>query len=239
VHCLTNREADHIRALVPEARCEVIPNAVAVNPETLGSDRRMAFAERFPLLKGKRIVLYLSRIHRIKGLELLIPSFARVVQRFPEAHLVVAGPDEGGYKREVERMIEVRGLGGGVTFTGLLDSRDKLAAFSLAEVFVLPSYSEGLPVVVLEAMACGKPVVITDECNLTDEIRGTGAGLVVETTAEAVAEGIEAVLANSGRAHAMGEAGRKLAASRFSLETVSGRMVELFEEIVAVRKVRS
>ncbi len=232
VHCLTSREADQVRTIAPQARCEVIPNAAMIFPGDLTAAGRTAFAGRFPSLSGKRVALFLSRIHQKKGLDLLVPAFARVVARFPDAHLVIAGPDEGGYRATVERLIERYAIGATVTFTGLLNGQDKLAAFDRAEVFVLPSYSEGLPVAVLEALAFGKPVVVTDPCNITDEIRGADAGLVVDTTVQAVAEGLMTMLADPDRARAMGEAGSRLVKERFSLEAVSGRLVGLFEELV-------
>lgn len=232
VHCLTQREADQVRALVPEARCEVIPNAATIDPADLTETGKQAFSARFPTMEGKRVVLFLSRIHQKKGLDLLIPAFAKVAARFSDAHLAIAGPDEGGYRATVESLISKHGIDNAVTFTGLLNGQDKLAAFDRAEVFVLPSHSEGLPVVVLEAMAFGKPVVITDPCNLTDEVRGNGAGLVVDTTVESLAAGIESVLANPVQAKAMGEAGRKLAIDKFSLESVSGALIRLFQETI-------
>jgi len=236
VRCLTNREAEQTRALVPGARCEVVPNAVAIDPLALTDAGRQAFAKRFPGLAGQRVVLFLSRILQTKGLDLLIPAFARVAARFPDAHLVIAGPDEVGYQAKVERLIAVRGLEKAVTFTGLLDGQDKLAAFDRAEAFVLPSRGEGLPVVVLEALAFGLPVVITDPCNLTDEVLESGAGFVVDTTVGAVAEGLERVLGDPLGARAMGDAAATLARERFSLDVVTARLVDLFDSILQRRR---
>ncbi len=229
VHCLTTREEKQVLALVPGAKCHVIPNAVTIAPSMLSDKGRLAFFARFPILRGKRVVLFLSRLHKKKGLDLLVPAFARVWAKDHRAHLLIAGPNEAGYQSEVEKMVAQERLEEHVTFTGLLNGEDKLAAFDAAEVFVLPSYSEGLPVVVLEAMAMGRPVVITDQCNLTEEVTRYGAGKVVENTTMSIADGIYSMLNDKIGADEMGRRGMQLIEDRFTLDAVTNRLVQIFE----------
>lgn len=236
IHCLTRREADQVRALVPEARCAVIPNAATIDPSPVADAHREALYARFPGLRGTRVVLFLSRIHQKKGLDLLVPAFARVAARVPDAHLVIAGPDEGGYRATVEGLVRDHRLEARVTFTGLVNGEEKRAVFQAAALFALPSYSEGLPVVGLEALAMGLPVAITRECNIDEEVLEAGAGVIVDHTVESVADAIERLLADRDAARAMGEAGRRLARERFSPAGVTGQMVALFERLREERR---
>jgi glycosyltransferase involved in cell wall biosynthesis len=235
VHCLTRREAEQVRALVPQARCEVIPNAVTIDTSPVAKDDRDALLVRFPELRGKRIALFLSRIHEKKGLDLLVPAFARVAARVPDSHLVIAGPDEGGYKATVEGLVRRQGLEPRVTFTGLVNGEDKRAVFAAAELFALPSYSEGLPVVVLEAMAMGLPVLITRECNLDDEVLAAGAGVIAKPTIKSIADGLERIFLDAVAGSKMGAAGQSLARKSYSLDSLAARLADLFEEVIRPR----
>ncbi|MCL1926175.1 MAG: glycosyltransferase [Syntrophorhabdaceae bacterium] len=138
--------------------------------------QREFFLQRFPLLQGKRLILFLSRIHRKKGCDLLIESFARAAEGNPELRLVMAGPDQEGWQRKLEALSKKRGVEDRITWTGMLTGDLKWGAFHAAEVFILPSHSENFGIVVAEALACGLPVLITDKVNIWKEIIGDGAG---------------------------------------------------------------
>jgi glycosyltransferase involved in cell wall biosynthesis len=123
------------------------------------------FLARYPHLRGKRIVLFLGRIHPKKGPDLLLRAFAAVAERFPALHLVMAGP--GASARRGDR----------ITWTGLLDTPElRFGAFHAADVFILPSHSENFGFAVVEALARGLPVLISTRVNIWKEIVDDNAG---------------------------------------------------------------
>jgi glycosyltransferase involved in cell wall biosynthesis len=142
-----------------------------------------------PQLGDRPFVLFLSRLHPKKGLDLLVPAFARVAgdPRMAGVTLVVAGPDEAGYRTQVEALASQEGIGGRVLFPGMLKGEQRLAALAEAKLFVLPSYQENFGNAVIEALAAGTPVVISDQVNLHPEITGAGVGGVVPTRVEPLA----------------------------------------------------
>ena len=136
------------------------------------------FRAKFPELTGKRLLLFLGRIHEKKGCDLLLQAFAKVGMREPNLHLVVAGPDDGPYALELKEMARRLGVADRVTWTGMLTGDLKWGAFRTAEVFVLPSHQENFGIAVAEALAAGVPVLISNKVNIWREIHRDRGGLV-------------------------------------------------------------
>jgi glycosyltransferase involved in cell wall biosynthesis len=141
-----------------------------------------AFHRAFPGLKDKEILLFLGRIHPKKGCDLLIEAFARAAAGSPSLHLVMAGPDGAGWQAELVRLAADRGVADRVTWTGMIDGDVKWGALRAASAFVLPSHQENFGVAVVEAMACGTPVLISDKVNIWREIVADRAGLAAPDT---------------------------------------------------------
>ena len=148
---------------------------------------RRRFFERFPVLEGRKLLLFLSRIHPKKGCDLLLKAFAGAAGTNPNLHLVMAGPSGGDWQTGLERQAEALGLAGRVTWTGMLSGDDKWGAFHAADAFVLPSHQEYFGLAVAEALACGLLVLISDKINIWREVVRHGAGLVAEDTEEGTA----------------------------------------------------
>jgi glycosyltransferase involved in cell wall biosynthesis len=144
--------------------------------------QRAAFLARFPELRGKRLLLFLGRLHPKKGCDLLIEAFASVAGSDTQAHLVMAGPDAIGWRPDLVRNAERRRVAGRITWTGMLSGDLKWGAMHSADAFVLPSHQENFGVAVAEALACGIPVLISDKVNICDEVAAAGAGLVAADT---------------------------------------------------------
>lgn len=143
VHALNDAEAKNIRALKLKMPVVVVPNGIRRSEfEFLPSPE--VFYQTFPQLRGKQLIIFLARIDPKKGLDLLAPAFAEVRRQFPQAHLVVAGPDDTGFLPQAQEYFSQAGCLDQVTFTGMLTGSDKLAALSVSSLYVLPSYSEGL-----------------------------------------------------------------------------------------------
>ncbi|VAW70382.1 Glycosyltransferase [hydrothermal vent metagenome] len=146
------------------------------------------FIESFPHLKDKKIVLFLSRIHAKKGCDLLIEGFSRIVDRDEKLHLVIAGPDQEGWEQKLKAQAELSGITDRITWTGMLYRDMKWGAFYAADVFCLPSHQENFGIVVAEALACGKPVLISNKINIWREINEAGAGFVADDTLKGTIE---------------------------------------------------
>ncbi|MEY4681522.1 MAG: hypothetical protein RLZZ276_3171 [Pseudomonadota bacterium] len=185
--------------------------------------------------RGRRIVLFLSRLNFKKGLDLLVPAFARVASRIDDLHLVVAGPDDGMEAR-ARGWVAAEGIGARVTFTGLLSGEAKLAAFRDAACFALPSYSENFGIAVVEAMACGLPVLVSDKVNIWREIAAAEAGRVVPTSVEAVADGLEAILRDPPAAAAMGARARTFVAAHYDWAEIAVRLEAVYRALAEGRE---
>ena len=193
---------------------EAVVNLGTSAPPADADAQREAFFARFPMLCGKRIALFLSRIHVKKGADLLIEAFARVAGRDPDLHLVMAGPDQQGLQAELQNQARQLGIAARVTWTGMLEGELKWGAFRAASVFALPSHQENFGIVVAEALACGVPVLISDKVNIWREIAADRAGWVAPDTIEGTRSNLQSWLATPAD----------------ELEAMRSRAVECFEQ---------
>jgi glycosyltransferase involved in cell wall biosynthesis len=190
------------------------------------------FFERFPHLAGRPLVLFLSRLHEKKGLDLLIPAFQRVRAQLPDAHLVVVGGGAAAYEEQLRSWVRERKLEAAVTLTGNLSGRDKWIAIAAATLFVLPSYQENFALVVADALALGVPVVLSDRVNIHDDITAAGAGVVCDLNADDIAEKIVAALGNPESLARAGEAGIRLVAEKFTWRGCAERLLEAYHDVL-------
>ena len=228
LHALTPREAQDLRGFGVARPIAVIPNGVWLPEETEHLDDSPAVEELKPELAGKRIVLFMGRLHPTKGLPLLLGAWSAVHQKFPEWHLVLAGPDEGRHAQDLRKMLRGAPSAGSVTFTGPVQGGRKRALFGAAGLFCLPSLTEGFSVAVLEALAWQCPVLITDRCNF-DRVAEVQAGRVVPATAEGMRRGLTDLLsAGPDQLAAMGRRGYELVRHNYTWRSVAERMRRLY-----------
>jgi glycosyltransferase involved in cell wall biosynthesis len=141
-----------------------------------------AFREHLPALGKRKFLLFLSRIHPKKGCDLLIRAFAKIASERPDTDLVIAGPDQVGWKKELQGLAKDHGIADRIHWPGMLVGDPKWGAFYACEAFVLISHQENFGIVVAEAMACAKPVLISEKVNIWREIVAARAGLVAPDT---------------------------------------------------------
>jgi glycosyltransferase involved in cell wall biosynthesis len=210
----------------------VVPLGVNVDP---GGKERNAegLNQRWPETRGRKTILYLGRLNFKKGLDILVKAFGKVARTGDDVHLLIAGPDDEGYGHKVARWLSAEGVLDRTTFTGMLVGRDKMIALQGADAFVLSSYSENFGIAVVEAMAAGLPVVISNRVNIWREVAESKAGLVVDCCAQQLAAAISSLLANSSLRADLSYAGRALAAERFTWTAAGQKMIEVYREIVA------
>ena len=164
-------------------RCnEVVVNFGTARPTGDPHRETQVFLSKYPELRDKKLVLFMGRIHPKKGCELLIEAFAKVLAEHSEWHMVLAGPDQVGWQRNLNVRAEQLGLASQITWTGMIDGAMKWGALRAAEVLMLPSHQENFGIVVAEALAAGTPTLISNKVNIWREIQDDGAGLVSEDT---------------------------------------------------------
>ena len=215
---LTAKEADQIRACGIKAPIVMVPNGLNLTdyPKPERTDEPIETPLIPFLTKTRRRLLFLGRIHPKKGLDLLLPAWAGLGPIRKNWELVIAGPDEQGYLSEVKVMAGALDIQQGVRFTGPVIGDGKNALLHSADLFVLPSYSEGFPMSLLEAMACEVPVAATRACNLP-EITASDAGWECDCTAESVAEMLRrAILESEPARKQRGQNGHRLVKERFA-----------------------
>jgi glycosyltransferase involved in cell wall biosynthesis len=228
IHYLTTNEREGCHALYGLAnRAVVLPNGV----EALELPERNNLIRRYPLLEGKTIVLFLGRIHEIKGLDILAKAFARVARERSDVALLIVGPDERGYEETVRGLLRRENVSDNVVFTGLLQGDEKFEALAGSDVFVLPSYSEGFSMAILEGMACGLPVLITHQCHFP-EVADAGAGYVVGPNAQEVAKALRDLVDDPALRSRMGENGRRLVKEKYTWDRIAAQMIEEYKKVL-------
>ncbi len=232
VHFLNDKEeSDYLTAGLSLKKEIIVPNGIDAD-KFQNVSRRISFRKKFSIPSECKIILFLGRLHPIKGLDTLISAFAEVIKKEPDSFLVLAGPDENDYGENLKSQISKFNIGGKVVFTGMIVGEEKNAALRESDVFVLPSYTEAMSVAVLEAMYFGLPAIATKNVGNASDILRVDAGIVVEKTESAVAEAILKVLRDPALAKKMGENGRRLVAQEFSGEKMAKRWIEEYEKII-------
>jgi glycosyltransferase involved in cell wall biosynthesis len=229
VQYTTEQERDEAASLGFQHRPVVIPNPVEVAGPR--NEVRGQFRAQYPELADRRIVLFLSRIDRKKGLDLLLPAFREVLRQDPRASLVIAGEGERPLVDRLHQTASELGIASSVFWPGFLSGARRAAAFADADLFVLPSYSENFGMAPVEAMGFGLPVVLTDQVGIQKEVSEARAGIVTPVSSEAIASAITILLRKEEMRSEMGRNASRLAISRYSIEAVAGRLIHLYREL--------
>jgi len=187
-------EAEQYKRMgVPEEKIATIPNGIDLS-EYANLPPRGCFKKKFGIKEEEKIVLYLGRIHRIKGIDILVKAFASVVKELDNVKLAIVGPDDG-YLNELRILIKALKMENNVLITGPLYGKDKLEAYVDAEVYVLPSRYETFPMSILEAVACGTPIILTENCAINEYFRSK-VGLAVKPDPSALSGALLEMLLN-------------------------------------------
>ena len=230
IHAITNEEVKHIRTFGIDNSIVMIPNGIDPK-EFINLPLREELESFYPKIKGKRIILFLGRIHPQKGLDLLAKAFEKIAREWDDAYLMIVGPDSEGYKIKIEKMLESEGVLNKVIFTGMLSGRKKLIALGGADIFALPSYSEGFSMAILEAMICKLPVIITKQCNFP-EVTEVGAGNEIDPNVEQLTGALGNLLGNPQLCKKMGKNGKRLVLEKFTWDKIADKMIQIYEEIL-------
>jgi glycosyltransferase involved in cell wall biosynthesis len=227
MQAVSAKEAQQIKTYGLSPPTIVVPNGVSLRP----FDRpAQPLTRRLGIPPDRKTILYLSRLNPKKGAEILIAAFARIPAE-AKVTLVIAGGDSGsGYETRLRQFVKDLGLESRCVFLGEVRGVEKYQALLGADLFVLPSHSEGLPVAVLEAMAAKLPVIITPDCNLP-EVEDWNAGCIVAAEANALATAMTRLILQPERAREMGKNARRLIDSKFTWERIARQTFEIYREV--------
>jgi glycosyltransferase involved in cell wall biosynthesis len=199
----------------PQSRIEVLPNAVLLADL---QDRRAA--------DSAMEILFLGRLGKRKGTFDLVQAFARVSANVPQAHLICAGD---GMIDEVRALAAELGIADKVSLPGWLSASDAHLALARASIFTLPSYAEGLPMALLEAMSWALPVVTSPVGGIPQAVRHGENGLLVKAgDVASLAEALQILLTDSALRERLGHAARKTIESRFSLRAAIDQLLQIY-----------
>jgi len=222
----TPAEADQCRKLgIKENKIVQSTNGIDID-EYKQLPERGAFRKNYHI-RERRIVLFLGRIHKIKGLDILATAFTELLRGGEDVRLVIAGQDYG-YSAELKKILRMLNVGNKVTFTGFLSGREKLQAYVDADVYVLPSIYESFSTTVLEALACDTPVIVTDRCYIADVIDGQ-AGLVVPYDKNQLRDALLHMLSDDKMRLQFGEKGRLLVRDKFNWKKIAEQIENVYE----------
>jgi glycosyltransferase involved in cell wall biosynthesis len=225
---LTLKEADQIRALGLKQPIVVAPNGLnpAEFPQPLNASAPIDTPLIKNLSKNSNRLLFLGRLHPKKGLDLLLPAWAKLSALTKDWQLVIAGPDEQGHLAQIRALAQSLGLQNQIVFTGPVTGPAKISLLHSADLFVLPSRSEGFSMSILEAMACELPVIATQACNFPD-LLSEQAGWECETTVESLSNALRIALecGETGRKQ-RGLNGRRLVEARYTWPAIIRNLSE-------------
>ncbi len=226
VHVTSEAEREALELLGLSENVKIVPHGVEHSQRHKGRVRGTCDSLR---------LLFLGRLHPKKNLPLVLRAVARLRESGPRIQLEIVGDGEPQHMREIRRLVEELGIAGVVTFRGFLHGDEKADAFHRADVFVLTSHQENFGMAVVEAMAAGLPVVISDGVALATEVEAANAGRIVSPlNVEALVNALRE-MADPNCREALGQNARQLAEQSYSLEAMGRNLVAYYEQVSTQR----
>jgi len=209
---------------------EIVVNIGISDPVGESVSQKEVFYNNYPTLRGKRLLLFMSRIDPKKGCEILIEAFSRISKENPSLHLVMAGPDQSNWMPSLQKAAQELNIASRITWTGMLKGDLKWGAILSAECLVLPSHSENFGVVIAESLACGVPVIITDKVNIWREIQVEGAGFVSTDDVSGVSQSLQRWLnLDDTEKERLGANAKKCFLKNFEINSGVKRFIEIIQ----------
>jgi len=226
----SHEEAGEARAIISPEKHAIVPNGINLMQFSERSTDLQELAAQFPQLANwSRTVLYLSRIHPKKGLDLLVDSFLECAENFPDAGLLIVGiAQDEDYQRIIEKRIRGSRFADRIILTTELTGDQARAALWQADLFALPSHQEGFSMAIVEALAAGLPLLISDKCHVP-EVQAADAGIIVSDDWRSLEGGLRDMLsATDERLQTMGRNGQRLAAEAYDWKVIARTLETLY-----------
>jgi glycosyltransferase involved in cell wall biosynthesis len=229
LHFTSREEAKAAEHWKLRNRSFVVPLGINVKEyDELRSDRGPHCAKS----SDKKTILFLSRLDPKKGLGLLIEALRILTSRRADIRLVIAGSGEKRYEQKIKCLIKKYNLSSHAAFAGFVEKDKKHLTLAQADIFVLPSYQENLGIAVVEAMASGLPVVVSDNVDIHFSIEKYKAGLITHCQPPEIAQAIEKLLDDETLRREMGRNAKKLAEDKFDISNIARQMAGIYESMV-------
>jgi len=233
VIALNETEHQQYRGInISDEKIEVIPNGIDLS-DYKNLPPRGLFKQKYGIKKGERMILYLARIHKIKGVDVLVNAFAMVLKKLGDVKLVIVGPDEG-YREELDLLVKKLNINDKVLLIGPLYDNDKREAFIDSYVYILPSRYETFPMSLLEAYACCRPVIASRIGGLKHLVIDGVTGLLFESeNTEQLAKSLQSMLKDDVKTENMGKKGRQFVEMNFDIEKVIDQFEEIYNKLIS------
>jgi len=229
IHALTEDESAALAAQNISANVQVIPNGIDITRVRAALNSAGSDLSTYGL--PSRFILYVGRLHHKKGVFFLLDVFARLAREPLDLELLIAGPDPENIWEKLALRARELGISGRVRYLGVLAEPTKLRLIELSELVVLPSFSEGMSMVLLEALACATPVVISPNCGMP-QVHSRGAGKIVPLDAKSFSDAIREVFTNPELRDSMSRRALALAEDEFQSSSVAERMVKFYTKVL-------
>lgn len=229
IFALTKFEAELYKNIgIDEDKIEIISNGIDLS-KYIELPERGEFRKKYLIKDNERIILYLGRIHRFKGIDLLVHAFKYVTNIFDDIKLVIVGPDDG-FMSQLKVLIENLDINNKVLILGPLYNIDKLEAYVDAEIYILPSVYETFPITVLEACACGKPIIVTENCGVSDLVDKNKIGYVIEYDKDQLKNAIVTLLNNRELSKKFSFECKKFV-TEFDIHSITLKLESLYKDV--------
>ena len=233
IHCASEIECEMLAPL--KLKPPIIVEKPAINlSEFANPPPRGAFRDRFSALRDKPMMLFLGRIHPAKGLELLLAAMKQM--HSADTMLVIAGPDEDGYQAKLMDTVRASGLAPRVILTGMLHGVDRVAALADADLFVRPSFQESNSIAVVESLAAGTPVVISDQVSIHRQISENQLGAVVPNEASALAWELTRWITDETLRRDASQRAKTFVSGEFDARLIALRWIDHYRRIILSNK---
>ena len=225
-------EAEHYQALPLHLKPRGLVIPLGLNlPQPQGDRER--FLKSHPELRGKRVVVFLGRVTAKKGLDILVECLALLAVQYADVHLVIGGPDDEGYGRNVRRRASALGVGARITWLGMVSGHQKWDLLAAADAWTLPSRGENFGLAVIEALAAGAPVVVSDRVGIADVLTGSSAALVVGLGPREMSAAIGRLFNEPGLAERLRRNGPAVVGTHFAWSSIAEQLLSTYRALVA------
>lgn len=231
IHYTSESEKTLAEFMNLKSKCFVIPIGLSLN-KYRDLNKYGEFRTKIGIPLNIPLILFLGRINFKKGLDLLLKAFSIYIIKNPSTILTIVGPDNDGYLKNVKNWIFEYNIQKNVIYLDHLEEIEVIKAYRDSNLFVLTSYSENFGMTVIEAMACGTPVLISDKVNIWREIKDSGGGFVTNLNIEQIVTNLENALFDLNKLKEMGKIARRFVFANYDINVVSERLVEQYQRIV-------
>ena len=233
VQCGAASEMEQSRRWYPRGRSVVVPLLFDLEPFKILPGPELA-RQKFAALNGAHAnILYVGRLHPIKRIEMLLDAVQQLTNQ--QIRVLIAGSGDASYEEHLRGEVARRKLNDRVAFLGFVGGPEKLSLYQAADVVVHPSAHESFGFVLVEALACGTPVITTRAVNIWPELQQSGGAIITDQTSQAIAHAVEGALENRQRLADMGRAGRQWVSNHLDADRLSGEYESLYRRATVGR----